>query len=61
MKPEWVPIWLACGKCSHEWDDWQPIVVPISTWVVHVKTYRCPHCQVGGKNVLLRTTELAGK
>lgn len=55
LKPVWAPIWLWCKKCGKPWDDWQPQNVPIATWAAHVKTYRCPHCGAGGRNVLLRT------
>ena len=53
-KPAWGPIWLACKACRHEWDDWQPAMVPIATWVAHVKTYHCPNCGKGARNVLIR-------
>ena len=43
-KPYWHPIWLRCGRCHHDWDDWQPAMCPIPTWVAHVKTFSCPKC-----------------
>jgi len=53
-RPTFVPIWLACKACHHEWDDWQPQNVPIETWVAHVTTYRCPNCGAGKGDLLLR-------
>jgi hypothetical protein len=53
-RPEFVSIWLRCKACGKDWDDWQPIMVPVTVWVAYVKTYRCPHCGAGGRNVLLR-------
>lgn len=60
MRPCWDPIWLACKACDHEWDDWQPGMCPIDTWVAHVKTYRCPHCGKRGRNILYRMKPLEG-
>ena len=54
MRPSWHPIWLQCKNCDHKWDDWQPWGVPISTWIAHVNTYRCPSCSAGFRNILLR-------
>jgi hypothetical protein len=56
-KPTWNTIWLAC-KCGRKWDDWQPCMVPVSTWIAHVKTYRCPQCGKSGRNILIRLTAL---
>lgn len=56
--PRFIPIWLAC-RCGHQWDDWQPSMVPVETWCAHVRTYHCPKCGKGRRNVLLRTTPLA--
>lgn len=58
MIPAWEPIWLACKACGHKWDDWQPSRVPADTWVAHVKTYRCPSCRKGRRNVLIRMQPL---
>ena len=55
-KPTWEPIWLLCGECKHRWDDWQPGHVPISTWIAHVRTYRCPSC--GSEKVMIRITPM---
>jgi hypothetical protein len=54
-KPTWEPIWLACEACGHEWDDWQPGMVPVETWAAHVRTCHCPKCGKGGAAVLMRT------
>lgn len=53
-RPVWLPIWLACRSCKHEWDDWQPNVVPLQTWIAHVKTYQCPQCGAGASRIVLR-------
>jgi hypothetical protein len=57
-KPRWEPIWLACSACHHEWDDWQPAMVPIDTWVAHCGTFQCPKCGAGKSDILIRTTPL---
>lgn len=56
--PTFVPIWLRCGNCRHEWDDWQPMHCPIATWVAHGKTYRCPECGNGPRKLFMRSTPL---
>ena len=58
MKPTWELIWLGCKACGHRWDDWQPSMVPVSTWVAHVGTYHCPICGKGGSDVLIRMQPL---
>jgi hypothetical protein len=58
VKPTWEVIWLHCKACGHRWDDWQPAMVPIPTWVAHVGTYRCPNCGKGGDDVLIRMLPL---
>ena len=60
-KPDWAEIWLSGAHCERRWDDWQPVGVPILTWVAHVKTYRCPSCGKRGRNILLRLTPLASE
>jgi hypothetical protein len=57
-KPSWTPIWLAC-ECGAEWDDWQPCMVPVSTWAAHVESYHCPSCGRSGRNILMRRKPLA--
>ena len=57
MKPSWEPLWLRCGPCGHEWDDWQPTHCPIPTWVAHVKTLRCPKCLCKRK-LFMRSTPM---
>jgi hypothetical protein len=61
MKPTCVPIWLACRACNYQWDDWQPCDVPVATWLAHCRTWRCPACGKGGRNVLLRGTARAAE
>jgi hypothetical protein len=60
-QPAFAPLWCACKACGHWWDDWQPVHVPVATWIAHTRTLRCPHCGKGQRNVLLRTTPLAEK
>jgi hypothetical protein len=60
-KPTWEPLWCACKGCNHRWDDWQPCMVPVATWIAHVKTLRCPACGKGGRMLLLRTLPLDQK
>jgi hypothetical protein len=60
-RPTFGPIWLACKRCKHAWDDWQPRNVPIETWAAHVMTYRCPQCDAGKGDVLLRMKPLDGE
>jgi hypothetical protein len=57
-RPSWHPIWLACKACKHEWDDWQPANVPLRTWAAHIRTFRCPNCDKGGRQVLWRARPL---
>jgi hypothetical protein len=56
--PTWVPIWLACKACEHQWDDWQPCNCPIETWAAHVRTLHCPRCGKGSRHVVLRAEPL---
>jgi rubredoxin len=56
-KPTWEPLWLRCGPCGHEWDDWQPCHVPILTWTAHVQALRCPKCRARRK-LFMRMTPL---
>ena len=58
--PTFEPIGLAC-TCGHEWDGWQPIRVPVSTWIAHLKTHTCPACGAGIEKLLIRTKPLAEK
>jgi hypothetical protein len=51
-KPTWEPIALRCGKCKHNWDDWQPNMVPSAVLIAAYKSYRCPVC--GGRKVMIR-------
>jgi DNA-directed RNA polymerase subunit RPC12/RpoP len=60
-QPAFAPLWCACKACGHWWDAWQPVHVPVATWIAHTRTLRCPHCGKGQRNVLLRTTPLADK
>lgn len=60
-RPTWVPIWCACKACGHWWDDWQPQMCPIRTWVAHIKTLACPSCGKGGRSVLLRMKPLSDR
>ena len=60
-RPTWEPIWLRCRSCGNEWDDWQPIYVPVATWIAHVKTYHCPKCGKGRRNILIRLQPLSAE
>ena len=60
-RPTWQPIWCACKACGHWWDDWQPLMVAVSTWSAHIRTLRCPSCGEGGRSVLWRATPLDQK
>jgi hypothetical protein len=42
-RPSWKPLFLHCG-CGHEWQDWQPLNVPIETWIAHLRGLGCPAC-----------------
>ena len=59
IAPTWEPIWLGCKRCGHEWDDWQPQMVPVATWVAHVRTYRCPECGARSGHIVLRVEPVA--
>ena len=56
--PGWTPIWLRCRVCKHCWDDWQPVRVPLLTWVAHVRAYRCPKCSANSGDIFLRDKPL---
>ena len=56
--PSWTPIWLHCESCGRNWDDWQPVMVPIGTWTAHCRAYRCPGCRAGSKHIFLRKEPL---
>jgi len=60
-RPTWEPIGLRCKSCRHDWDDWQPGNVPAATWIAHVKTYRCPRCGKGRRNILIRSQPLSAE
>jgi hypothetical protein len=51
-KPSFEPIALRCGKCGHDWDDWQPCMVPVAVLIAASKSYRCPSC--GGRKAFIR-------
>jgi hypothetical protein len=57
--PSWAPIWLRCKSCGRDWDDWQPVMVPIKTWIAHCRTYRCPGCGADGKHIVVRQEPLS--
>lgn len=58
MKPTWVPLWLRCDSCAHEWDDWQPSYVPPSVLIAAYRALGCAKC--GEKERLfMRSTPLA--
>lgn len=57
-KPTWAPVWLACGGCGHKWDDWQPIGVPIDSWIGFMTHTRCPSCGAGPTTITLRSMPL---
>jgi len=57
-RPYFSEIWLACGQCSHEWDDWQPCRVPVETWIAHAQTFRCPKCGAD-KGIKIRSSPMA--
>lgn len=54
-KPEWMPLKLRCGQCSMEFDGWQPVKVPVTLWLAHIRLLRCPNCHVGPRALYLRT------
>ena len=51
-KPEWVPLFLRCGACWAEWDDWQPSGCFASVWIAHMRKLRCPECGFRRKVVM---------
>jgi len=57
-QPVWSPLWLTCKACGYQWDDWQPIGVPLATWVAHIRTIRCRTCG-GRKSIFLRSAPLS--
>ena len=59
-RPTFVPIWLQCRLCRYSWDDWQPSGVSLATGAAHLSTLRCPQCEAGAHDVLLRTKPLEG-
>jgi len=34
------------------------MLVPVKTWVAHVRNLHCPYCGVGAKQIYLRTAPL---
>jgi hypothetical protein len=57
-KPIWVPLWLACQACKHEWDDWQPCRVPVEVWAASMEAQHCPKCGEGLKRINFRSTPI---
>ena len=55
-RPTFVPLWLRCGGCGHNWNGWQPSGVPIKVWTTHVQLLRCPSCGAGPRGLLIQET-----
>ncbi len=61
-QPSFVTLWLACD-CGHWWDDWQPLMVTVDTWIAHLRSLHCPACgkTSADRTMLMRTEPLSAK
>jgi hypothetical protein len=58
-KPTWEPLGLGCRACGHEWDGWQPSMVPFDVAVACLRAQRCPECRSGSEELVIRPTPIA--